>query len=154
MASACSTLSSYAEWIGYHTDHRLEKVLQLITLGLTSGPVTAAPASMALKDVARECSSEFAPFAPSILSTIAHILPNVSPGSGEGLRLMFASGKLITTLPSIEAKLSHLDAILGLCIVKLRELLKEHVISARVAVVNQLKMISMFFSTSQDFIGE
>lgn len=154
LACACSTLGAYAEWIGEHPDPWLEKVLQLVTLGLTRGSVTAPFASMALKDLTRECGSHLAPFAPSILNTIGQTLPSVAPGGGEGLRLMYAAGKLLNTLPTMEQQLAHLDATLGLCIVKIRELLEQPLFVARVSVTNHLKMATMFFSTLEGAIGK
>ncbi|XP_043259180.1 importin-13-like isoform X1 [Colletes gigas] len=154
LACACSTIGSYAEWIGKHPDPWLERVLQIVTLGLVSGSVTAPLASMALKDLARECGRHMAPFAPSILNTIEQTLPNVTPGGMEGLRLMYAAGKLLTSLSTVEERLAHLDATLGFCIIKIRELLKQPLFMARVAVTKQLKMVSMFFSTLEESIGK
>ncbi|KAG7212278.1 hypothetical protein KM043_012606 [Ampulex compressa] len=154
LACACSTMGAYAEWIGEHPDPWLERVLQLVTLGLTRGSTTAPLASMALKDLARECGPHLAPFAPSILNTIGQTLPNVTPGGGEALRLMYAAGKLLNTLPSVEQQLVHLDATLGLCIIKIQELLEQPLFVSRVAVTNQLKMATMFFSTLEGSIGK
>lgn len=154
MACACSTLGAYAEWIGEHPEPWLERSLQLVALGLTTGSRTASFATMALKDLARECSLHLAPFAPSILNTIGQTLQNVAPGSGEGLRLMYAAGKLLNTLPSVEQQLLHIDATLGLCIMKIQELLEQPLFVARSAVTNQLKMATMFFSTLEGSIGK
>lgn len=154
LGCACSTLGAYAEWIGEHPDPWLEKVLQLVTVGLTRNAVNAPFASMALKDLSRECASNLAPFAPSILNTIGQTLPNVTPGSGEALRLMYATGKLLNTLPTIEQQLAHLDATLGLCIVKIQQLLEQPLFAARVNVTNQLKMVTTFFTTLQGMIAK
>lgn len=108
---------------------------------------------MALKDIARECGTHLAPLAPTILDTIGRTLPTVTPGGGEGLRLMYAAGKLLNSLPSTEQQLSYLDATLGLCMIRLRELLEQPVNEVQVAVTNQLKMITMFFSTLEGSIG-
>ncbi|XP_393480.5 importin-13 [Apis mellifera] len=154
LACACSTMGAYAEWIGEHPDPWLERVLRIVTLGLTRGSVTAPFATMALKDLARECEQQLTPFAPSILNTIERTLPNVTPGCAEGLRLMYAAGKLLNTLPSVDEQLAHLDATLGLCIIKIRELLQQPWFIARGAVINQLKMATMFFSTLEGSIGK
>lgn len=147
-------MGAYAEWIGEHPDPWLERVLRIVTLGLTRGSVTAPFATMALKDLARECEQQLTPFAPSILNTIEQTLPNVTPGCAEGLRLMYAAGKLLNTLPSVDEQLAHLDATLGLCIIKIRELLEQPWFLARGAVMNQLKMATMFFSTLEGSIGK
>lgn len=154
LACTCSTIAAYVEWIGEHPDPWLERVLAIVSLGLRRGPATAPFASMALKDLARECGQHLAPFAPSILTMIGQMLPNVAPGGREGLRLMYTAGQLLNTLPSVEEQLVHLDATLGLCIVKIRELLEQPLFVARVGVTNQLKMVAMFFSTLEGSIGK
>lgn len=154
MATACSALGAFAEWIGEHPDRRLKEVLQFITLGLTKGPAIAPFASMALKDVVRECGEHLTPFAPSVLDTIRETLPNVAPGSGEALRLMYAVGKVLNTLPTMELQLTYLDATLGLCIVKLKELLGQPLFAARNGVTSHLKMIVACLSTIEGTIGK
>ncbi|XP_050597449.1 uncharacterized protein LOC126925684 isoform X2 [Bombus affinis] len=154
LACACSTMGAYAEWIGEHPDPWLERVLRIVTLGLTRGSVTAPFATMALKDLARECEQQLTPFAPSILNTIEQALPNITPGCAEGLRMMYVAGKLLNILPSVDEQLAHLDATLGLCIIKIRELLQQPWFMARGAVMNQLKMATMFFSTLEGSIGK
>lgn len=154
MACACSALGAFAEWIGEHPDRKLKEVLHFITLGLTKGPAIAPFASMALKDVVRECGEHLAPFAPSILNTIRQTLPNVAPGSGEALRLMYAAGKVLNTLPTIELQLTYLNATLGLCIVRLKELLGQPLFVARTNVTSHLKMIVACLSTLEGMIGK
>lgn len=147
-------MGAYAEWIGEHPDPWLERVLRIVTLGLTRGSVTAPFASMALKDLARECGQQLTPFAGTVLNTIEQTLPNVTPGCAEGLRMMYAAGKLLNTLPTVDEQLAHLDATLGTCIIKIRELLKQPCFVVRGAVINQLKMVTMFFSTLEGSIGK
>ncbi|XP_011307271.1 importin-13 [Fopius arisanus] len=154
LASACSTIGAYAEWIGENPDPWLERSLQLVTLGLTQGSVASTPASMALKDISREGGPHLAPLAPSILETISRTLPVVPPGGGEGLRLMYAAGKLLNSLSSTEEQLKYLDATLGLCVMRLQVFLRHPINTGRVAVANQLKMITMFLSTLEGAIGK
>ncbi|XP_020295075.1 importin-13 isoform X2 [Pseudomyrmex gracilis] len=154
LTCACSTLGAYAEWIGEHPEPWLEKVLELVTQGLTRGSMTAPFASMALKDLARECGPHLAPYAPSVLHTISQILPNVEPGGGEGLRLIYAAGKLLNVLPTLEEQLMHLEATLGLCVTKIKELLGQPLFTARVGVTNYLKMVTTFFTTIEGAIGK
>ncbi|XP_015108819.1 importin-13 [Diachasma alloeum] len=154
LASACSTIGAYAEWIGENPDPWLERSLQLVTLGLTQGSVASTPASMALKDISREGGPHLAPLAPSILETISRTLPVVPPGGGEGLRLMYAAGKLLNSLSTTEEQLKYLDATLGLCVVRLQEFLRHPLNTGRIAVANQLKMITMFLSTLEGAIGK
>ncbi|XP_014469639.1 PREDICTED: importin-13 [Dinoponera quadriceps] len=153
MATACSALGAFAEWIGEHPDRRLKEVLQFITLGLTKGPAIAPFASMALKDVVRESGNHIKPFALSILDTIRQALPSVAPGSGEALRLMYATGKMLNTLPE-ELQLTYLDATLGVCIVKVKELLEQPLFVARAGVTSHLKMIVACLSTLEGTIGK
>lgn len=154
LSSACTAVGAYAEWIGEHPDPWLEGSLRLVSLGLAQGPVTAPAASMALKDLARECGPHLAPLAPSILETIGLTLPKVPPGGGEGLRLMYAAGKLLNSLPSTDLQLQHVDSTLGPCVRRLHELLQLTPSKARVAVVNQLKMATTLFSTLEGSVGK
>ncbi|XP_066597929.1 importin-13 [Prorops nasuta] len=155
LACACSTMGAYAEWIGMHPIPWLERVLQLITTGLLGGQISAPFASMALKDVARECDSHMAPFAPKILTTIGKILPNATANTaGEDLRLMYAAGKLINTLNTVDDQIMYLEATLGLCVMKIQRLLEEPISLAKSNVSGQLKMIAVFFSTLEGSIGK
>ncbi|XP_076236218.1 importin-13-like protein cdm isoform X2 [Calliopsis andreniformis] len=154
LASACSIMGAYAEWVAENPDPWLEKVLRIVVLGLAKGSTSASLASMALRDLARECEQHIAPFTPSILTIIEQSLPNITPGDPEGIRLMFAAGQLLKTLPTAEEQLVHLDATLGLCIIKIRELLKQPLFSARVAVTHQLKMVSRFLAGFEKSIGK
>lgn len=147
-------MGAYAEWIGEHPEPWLEKVLQLVIQGLTRGSMTTPFASMALKDLARECGSHLAPYAPSVLHTISQTLPNVEPGGGEGLRLMYAAGKLLNVLPTVEEQLVHLETTLGLCVTKMKELLGQPLFTARMAMTNYLKMATTFFTTIEGVIGK
>ncbi|KAI4472656.1 hypothetical protein M0802_016606 [Mischocyttarus mexicanus] len=153
LACSCSTMGAYAEWIGENPNPWLGRVLQLVTLGLWKGSITTPRASMALKDITRECEPFLAPYAPTILNTIGQILPNVTSEGGEGQRLMFAAGKLLNTLSTYDEQLTHLNATLGLCIVKIKDLLKQPLFTASLAVTNQLKMVTMLFATLKPPIG-
>lgn len=154
LACSCSTMGAYAEWIGENPDPWLGRVLQLVTLGLWKGPITTPRASMALKDITRECGVFLAPFAPTILNTIGRTLPNVTSEGGEGQRLMFAAGKLLNTLSTVEEQLTYLNATLGLCIMKIKDLLKQPILTARLPVTNQLRMATMLFATLESPIGK
>ncbi|KAL6430820.1 hypothetical protein ACFW04_006973 [Cataglyphis niger] len=154
LTCACSTLGAYAEWIGEHPEPWLKQVLQLVTQGLTRGSMTSPFASMALKDLIRECESHLIPYAPSILHTISQTLPSIEPGGREGLRLMYAAGKLLNILPSMEEQLVHLEATLGLCVMRIKELLEQSLFTARVGVTNYLKMVTTFFTTIEGAIGK
>lgn len=154
LTCACSTLGAYAEWIGEHPEPWLEKVLHLVTQGLNRGSMTSQFASMALKDLIRECESHLVPYAPSVLHTISQTLPNVEPGGREGLRLMYAAGKLLNILPTMEEQLVHLEATLGLCVMRLKELLDQPLFTARVGVTNYLKMATTFLTTIEGAISK
>ncbi|KAJ8687571.1 hypothetical protein QAD02_023365 [Eretmocerus hayati] len=154
LCCACSAVRDWAEWIGQHPDPWLARSMQLIEIGITSGPVSAPAAGMALKDVARECEPHLAPLAPSILETIGRSLENVTPGGGEGLRLMYAAGKLLNALnDQPELQMKHLEATIGQSVLKLNQYLQMPVEQSQQAVVNHLKMITMFFTTLEGPIG-
>lgn len=155
LASVCSLIGSYAEWLGDNPTY-LEKALRLITFGLTSGPATVTQASMALKDISRECQAHLPPLAPSILETISRSVAALPPGTGEGLRLMYAAGKLLNSLPSTDEQLRHLDATLGICVRRLQELLQlppNGTVQLSHALANNFRMATMFLSTLEGAMG-
>ena len=109
---------------------------------------------MALKDLSRECKTHIAPMAPSILTTICKTLPNIPPGRSEALRLLYAAGKLLNSLPTTEDQIVYLEATLGLSIMRLTELLQQSGKEAETNIANHLTMISTFLSTLEGSIGE
>ncbi|XP_014211303.1 importin-13 isoform X2 [Copidosoma floridanum] len=145
LCSACSAIGDYAVGIAKKPEY-LERALQLVILGLTSSPETAPAASMALKDICRECDDTLAPLAPSLLETISQTLNNFTSGGGEGLRLMYAASKLLKTLPTHEEQVKHLEATIGRCLARMRELCQLPVKEAQQAIINELKMVTIFFS--------
>ncbi|XP_057341544.1 importin-13 [Microplitis mediator] len=154
LACACSTIAAYAEWLGENPEPWLERSLQLITYSLTQRSTVLARATMALKDITRECQTHLATLAPSILDTIGKTLTVLPAGSNEGLRLMYAAGKLINSLRTTEEQLQYLDATLGQCVMKLRELLQHPVPAIQENVTKQLKMATMFLSTLEGAMGK
>lgn len=154
LSCACSTIAAYAEWLGENPDPWLERSLQLITYSLTQSPMVLTRATMALKDITRECQENLATLAPSILDTISKTLMVLPTGSNEGLRLMYAAGKLINALRTTEEQLQYLDATLGQCVLKLRELLQNPVPEFQQNVTTQLRMATMFLSTLEGAMGK
>ncbi|CAG5104214.1 Similar to Ipo13: Importin-13 (Mus musculus) [Cotesia congregata] len=154
LACACSTIAAYAEWLGENPDPWLERSLQLITYSLTQSPMVLTRATMALKDITRECQENLATLAPSILDTISKTLMVLPNGSNEGMRLMYAAGKLINALRTTEEQLQYLDATLGQCVLKLRELMQNPVPELQENVATQLRMATMFLSTLEGAMGK
>lgn len=154
LACACSTLGSYCDWLGQNPDPWLEKSLQLISLGLQQSPLTMSAASLSLKDISREAGTNMAPLAPALLDIIGRTVPTLPVGGREGLRLMFAAGKLIHSLSSMDQQLVYLNNTIGVCVVKLQDLVQNSMPPASGAVVNNLKMVTMFISSLEGSIGK
>lgn len=72
LATALETIGAYAEWISAHSS-TLEHVLPLITIGLNV-PETSPSATMALKDLARDCQYAIKPYSSLILDASQVIL--------------------------------------------------------------------------------
>ncbi|XP_014226854.1 importin-13 [Trichogramma pretiosum] len=153
LCSACSAMGDYAEWIYNNPEPWLERALHLVILGLTAGPITSPAASLALKDICRECNKHLEPLAPTILQTIGRTLPNITPGGGEDLRLMYAAGKLLNSLSLESDRIQHLDATVGLCVMRLKHFLQSSSNDAQFGVINNFKMITTFFSSLEKNIG-
>lgn len=90
-------IGAYAEWIDVNGDVMAD-MLPLLVGGLSH--TEAAPsASMALKDIVRDCAPSLRPFAPFILSACQGALSTGTLKLGECARLMYIIGKVCTLLP-------------------------------------------------------
>ncbi|KAI5711514.1 hypothetical protein M8J75_001001 [Diaphorina citri] len=88
---------AYAEWIDVNSDVMAD-MLPLLVAGLSHAD--AAPsASMALKDITRDCAPSIRPFAPLILAACQGALATGTLKLGECARLMYIIGKVCTLLP-------------------------------------------------------
>lgn len=109
---------------------------------------------MALKDITRDCENRLGPLSSSLLVTIGQILPNVPPGGGESMRLMYAAAKLLKSLPSQDEQIKHLEATMGTRLVKVQELLQLPIKDVQLSVTNELKMVTTFISTLEGPISD
>lgn len=110
LSSTMEMIGAYTEWI-FHHPNVLPHVLQLLLLGLKGQHLCTVSATMALKDVTRECQNLMPPFASSILVECSHGLCNESHlKPKEKVRLACTIGQILSILPeeSIQNYLSSL----------------------------------------------
>ncbi|XP_065210283.1 importin-13 isoform X2 [Planococcus citri] len=113
-------LGSYAEWFSTNPQF-LEPVLSLIFTG-AENPQLAAPATLALKDITKECKTAITPYAEQIARKTADILLRKHLKASEEMRLIFSLGKVVSLLP-LETIYVYLNAIVSPYVEKLQSIL-------------------------------
>ncbi|XP_074604258.1 importin-13-like protein cdm [Brevipalpus obovatus] len=152
IATIMEMFGSYCEWIEHHHQF-LPGVLSLLLMGLKSEHIAVVTATMALKDITRECQSLIAPYAPLVLSACEECLRPDSPlGSKERSRLMCTVGQVLTMMPQ-DYVMNYLNIILPPIFSRLQESLDPQVSvsnsqpSIRNTIVAQINMLTMLFAT-------
>lgn len=151
LSSIMEMVGAYTEWI-FHHPAVLPHVLQLLLLGLKGQHLCTISATMALKDVTRECQSLMLPFAPSILTECSHGLSNESQlKPKEKVRLSCVVGQLLSILPE-ESIQNYLSILLPPIFHQLQavanynvEEKKDDYFPVRNECVNQLNIIASLF---------
>ena len=70
-----------------------------MTSALTS-PELSLAATMALKDISRDCTDSMKPSAEAVIASIQQSLQADRLNPGEGVRLMYPLGKMLSLLPA------------------------------------------------------
>lgn len=151
LATSMEMVASFCEWI-FHHPFILPRVLTLLLLGLRAqNSMTTAAATMALKDLTRECQVLMEPYASSILLSCAEGISHESHlKAKEKVRLMCSIGQVLSLLPH-DVMQSYLSQILPPIISKLQSCLQEEnpdrYFVAKNEAVHQLNMIGTIFSS-------
>lgn len=151
LSTTIEMIGSYSDWI-FHHPMILPRILTLLLLGLKgSSSMTAVAATMALKDLTRECQRHIEPYAPNILLACKEGLAADSPMKPrEKARLMVIISQVLSLLPQsvIESYLNEiLPPILNNLELSLKDLPQEQVFPARNEVVSILNILGMLFSS-------
>ncbi|KAK6640059.1 hypothetical protein RUM43_008336 [Polyplax serrata] len=109
LSTALETIGAYSSWIAAHT-YTLEYVLPLIISGL-SIPEATSSATMALKDIARDCQCDIKPYTGIILNASQQALHVGRLKLNDSQRLMCTIGLLLSALP-LETIMQYLNLIL------------------------------------------
>ncbi|KAL1465186.1 hypothetical protein WDU94_004776 [Cyamophila willieti] len=146
-------IGAYAEWIDVNGDVMAD-MLPLLVAGLSHAD--AAPsASMALKDITRDCAPSIRPFAPLILAACQGALSTGTLKLGECARLMYIIGKVCTLLPE-SAVIETMQSFIQPYVHKLHHLSlnKEITPALRTQVIFHVRLMSALFqgleSTDKD----
>lgn len=152
IATIMEMFGSYCEWI-YNHPQFLPGVLSLLLMGLKSENIAVVTATMALKDITRECRALIEPYAHQLLSACEECLRSDSPlGPKERARLMCTVGQVLTVMPQ-DYVMNYLKVILPPVLNKLQESLSPQVSissnlpSIRNTVVAHVNMLTMLFAT-------
>ncbi|KAK7863775.1 hypothetical protein R5R35_009581 [Gryllus longicercus] len=143
--TALNVIGSCAEWINQHPVS-MGHVVPLLVTGLNS-PEVAPAATMALKDLARECLQTIGSFSHPILQATQEALTSGQLQSGECVRLMFTVGRVLSVLP-LESTMQYLEVMVVPYINELQSLSEQELNpSVRAAVILRLKMLGILYGT-------
>jgi len=151
IATIMEMFGSYCEWIYNHPTF-LPGVLSLLLMGMKNDHMAVVTATMALKDITRECQGLIEPYAHQLLSACEEGLRDNSPLSNkEKSRLMCTVGQVLTVMPH-NYIMEYLNVILPPILLKLQESLSPQVsstnsTSVRNIPVAQINMLTMLFAT-------
>lgn len=142
---ALETLGAYAEWLSSHPVY-LGHVLPVLLFGL-SNPEAAPAATMALKDITRDCQKGIRSYSESLLQGCEQALLSGSLKASEKVRLMFILGKILSTLP-LDMIVASLNRVVGPCVEELRSLgTVAKSAETKLLIITRLKMIATLCTT-------
>lgn len=143
--TALEAVGAYAEWINAHPSV-LSHVVPLLVTGLGSSDL-APSATMALKDLTRDCQTSMAPFAHHILQASQEALRGEKLKLGECVRLMYTVGRVLAVLP-VDNIMNYLNQLLMPYVEELQYIVTlEPSAVAKAGILLRLKMLSMLFAT-------
>lgn len=146
IATALDAIGAYAEWINQHPEV-LSNIIPLLVTGLNSATV-APSATIALKDITRDCQRNMQPFAPSILQACQGVLSKGCLKPHEQVRIMFTIGYVSSILPNA-ALLPFLNGLLTPYIQELEHFGEPKMVnlSQQPRLLLRLNMLSTLFFT-------
>lgn len=144
--TALETLGAYAEWLSAHPTY-LGHVLPILLFGLNSSDAAPA-ATLALKDITRDCQIGIRPYAEALLQGAEQALRLDDLKDSEKIRLMYILGKVLSILP-LDMIVASLNRVVGPCVEELRTLCttREPDALTKVVLITRLKMIATLCTT-------
>ena len=97
ISSALDCIGGFAEWLAMHPD-LLPHVTPIVLTALSS-PEIALYATMALKDMSRDCAEGMKPYSEEIIVACHNALKSGQLKHGECVRLMYPIGKMLSLMP-------------------------------------------------------
>ena len=145
ISTALDCIGGFSDWLAMHPQ-LLPHVTPIVTSALTS-PELSLAATMALKDISRDCTDSMKPYAEAVIQSIQQSLQAGSLNTGECVRLMYPLGKMLSLLPPPQI-LPRLEPLLSGHLQALQQLSKgppDQNSKARLLFV--LKLLTMLFTT-------
>lgn len=152
LGTALDAIGAYSEWFK-HNHGFLPQAIRIIGPGLNSNQT--AQATLALKDLCRECQLQLRSYAIPLLQACQQAIVNGQLINTDSVRLMFSIGKLMSMLPE-DSLLHWLDAVVSPCFTELQQLTQSQSIneSAKIRTIFRLNMISTLFSSLNTKIAD
>ena len=151
MSTTMDMIAAYSEWIFNHTSY-LPNVIQLMMLGLKSHQQVTISATMALKDIIRECQTVIQPYSGQVLSVCEELLKETRLKPKEQARLMCTVGLVLSIMP-IDMIMNSIEKFVTPIFFKLQNIINQcdqnpaNCPAFKDEVANQLNMLAMLFST-------
>lgn len=145
ISTALDCIGGFSDWLAMHPQ-LLPHVTPIVTSALTS-PELSLAATMALKDISRDCTDSMKPYAEAVIQSIQQSLQTGGLNTGECVRLMYPLGKMLSLLPPQQI-LPRLEPLLSGHLQALEQLSKappDQNSKARIVFV--LKLLTMLFTT-------
>lgn len=135
-----SCLGAFGSWLQAHPSC-LESVLPMLLAGLEDAH-TASAATLALKDISRDCSGALGPHGPHILAASQQALAGTILGSREKVRVMGLVGHILSSVDQANAR-PWLSALVGPQLEALRLAVSQELSpEVKAVVLQQLRMLA------------
>jgi len=145
ISTALDCIGGFSDWLAMHPQ-LLPHVTPIVTSALSS-PELALAATMALKDITRDCSDSMKPYAEQVITSIQQSLLGGSLNTGECVRLMYPLGKMLSLLPP-STILPRLEPVLSSHMQALEQLSKSPPDqNSKNRLLFILKLLTMLFTT-------
>jgi len=149
VSTALDCIGGFSDWLAMHPQ-LLPHVTPIVTGALTNQELSLA-ATMALKDISRDCTDGMRHYADQVIDSIQTALSSQRLGNGECVRLMFPLGKMVSLLPPHQI-LTRLEPIMAPYIMELQQLaqhqqLPSNAQQAKTRIIFLLKLLAMLFTT-------
>lgn len=145
ISTALDCIGGFSDWLAMHPQ-LLPHVTPIVTSALASSELSMA-ATMALKDISRDCTDSMKPYAEQVISSIQQSLTSGTLNTGECVRLMYPLGKMLSLLPPQQI-LPRLEPLLANHMQALDHLSKTPPDqNSKNRIIFVLKLLTMLFTT-------
>ena len=145
ISTALDCIGGFSDWLAMHPQ-LLPHVTPIVTSALTN-PELSLAATMALKDISRDCTDSMKPYAEQVISSIQQSLASNSLAMGECVRLMYPLGKMLSLMNPHEI-LPRLEPVLACHMAALDHLSKAPPDqNNKNRIIFILKLLTMLFTT-------